>query len=271
MLKAAGKPDATAFMGCVGNDDFGRQLNECATKDGVKTHYMVDEGTPTGTCAVLVVDGERSLCTDLQAANNFKPSHLETDLAKQLIEDAQFFYSAGYFLTVSIESYVIIGEHATANNKVLCLNFSAPFIIDYFGDNLAIALQYADFLFCNESEAETYAKKHNLGGDLKEVALAVAALPKKNTKRPRTVVFTQGSKSTIVACDGIVTEYAVDPLAKELLVDTNGAGDAFVGGFLAQLVQGNSIADAVSAGHYAARYIIQQSGTQLPTECTYTK
>jgi adenosine kinase len=58
-------------------------------------------------------------------------------------------------------------------------------------------------------------------------------------------------------------------LAKELLVDTNGAGDAFVGGFLAQLVQGKSIADAVAAGHWAARYIIQQSGTQLPTDCNY--
>ena len=269
MLKSAGLSNATAFMGCVGKDDFGRQLDECATNDGVKTHYMIDETTPTGTCAVLVVDGERSLCTNLQAANNFKPSHLQTDLAKQLVENADFFYSAGYFLTVSVESYVIVGEHVAANNKVLCLNLSAPFIVDFFGDNLATALEYADFLFGNESEAEAYAKKHNLGGDLKEVALKVAASPKKNTKRSRTVVFTQGSKSTIVACDGKVTEYAVDPLAKELLVDTNGAGDAFVGGFLAQLVQGKSIADAVAAGHWAARYIIQQSGTQLPTDCNY--
>lgn len=159
MLKSAGLSNATAFMGCVGKDDFGRQLDECATNDGVKTHYMIDETTPTGTCAVLVVDGERSLCTNLQAANNFKPSHLQTDLAKQLVENANFFYSAGYFLTVSVESYVIVGEHVAANNKVLCLNLSAPFIVDFFGDNLATALEYADFLFGNESEAEAYAKK----------------------------------------------------------------------------------------------------------------
>jgi adenosine kinase len=269
MLKAVGKADATAFMGCIGNDDFGRQLDECATKDGVRTHYMVDETTPTGKCACLIVDGERSLCTDLQAANNFKPSHLSTDLAKNLIQNGEIFYSSGFFLTVSVESYIAVADHVATNNKIQCLNLSAPFIVEFFGDNLATALEYADFLFGNESEAETYAKKHGLGEDLKEVALAIAALPKKNCQRSRTVVFTQGSKSTIVACDGTVTEYAVNPLPKEQIVDTNGAGDAFVGGFLSQLVQGKSTADAVLAGHWASRYIIQHSGTQLPTECTY--
>jgi adenosine kinase len=41
---------------------------------------------------------------------------------------------------------------------------------------------------------------------------------------------------------GKVTSYPVDKLAKELLVDTNGAGDAFVGGFLSQLAHGKNIA-----------------------------
>jgi len=92
---------------------------------------------------------------------------------------------------------------------------------------------------------QAYAKKHDLGEDLKEVALKVAAMPKKDESRPRTVIFTQGSGSTIVAYNGTVTEYAVDPLAKELLVDTNGAGDAFVGGFLSELVQGKDVEDCL--------------------------
>ena len=269
MLKSDGLNDATAYMGCVGKDDFGETLAKCAKEDGVLTHYMQDETTPTGTCAVLIKDGERSLVANLAAANNFKPSHLETEKAKQIYEAAKFYYIAGFFLTVSIESLKIVAEHAVAANKVFCLNLSAPFIIDFFADNVAEAIPYADYLFCNESEAATYAKKHNLGEDLKEVALKVAALPKKNTSRPRTVVFTQGDKSTIVAVDGKVTEYAVEPLSKDLLVDTNGAGDAFVGGFLSQLVQGKDIETAVKAGHYAARYIIQVSGTTLSKECDY--
>jgi adenosine kinase len=141
--------------------------------------------------------------------------------------------------------------------------------VDFFGDQLATALPYADFLFGNEGEAAAFSKKHSLGDDLKEVALAAAAMPKKDASRPRTVVFTQGSQSTIVACDGKVTEYAVAPLAKELLVDTNGAGDAFVGGFLSQLVNGKDMEACVKAGHWAATYIIQQSGTQFDKVCDY--
>jgi adenosine kinase len=39
-----------------------------------------------------------------------------------------------------------------------------------------------------------------------------------------------------VVKEGVVTSYPVELLPKEKLVDTNGAGDAFVGGFLAQVM-----------------------------------
>lgn len=269
MLKASDIEDATAFMGCIGTDGYGETLEKCANTDGVLTHYMKDESTPTGTCAVLVKDGERSLIANLAAANNFKQSHLETPEAAAIYKGAKLYYIAGFFLTVSIESLVTVAEHACANNKPFCLNLSAPFIIDFFGDQVATALEYADYLFCNESEAATYAKKHGLGEDLKEVAKSIALSPKKNKNRSRVVVFTQGSTATIVVSEGVVTEYPVDPLSKESLVDTNGAGDAFVGGFLSELVQGKDIENCVTAGHWSARYIIQQPGTTIDQACTY--
>jgi len=269
MMKASNIENATAFMGCIGTDEYGKTLEDCAKNDGVLMHFMKDPSTPTGTCAVLVKDGERSLIANLAAANNFKPSHLESSLSHTIYEKAQVYYIAGFFLTVSVESLVIVAEHALAKNKTFCLNLSAPFIIDFFGDQVATALEYADYLFCNESEAATYAKKHGLGEDLKEVALKIAASPKKNESRPRVVVFTQGSTATIVASEGKVKEYPVEPLSKEKLVDTNGAGDAFVGGFLSELVQDKSMEDCVTAGHWSARYIIQQPGTTIDSPCTY--
>ena len=145
--------------------------------------------------------------------------------------------------------------------------------MEFFKDQLATAMPYADYLFGNESEAAAYAKSHGMedkADDIAAIALAIAALPKTNASRPRTVVFTQGSKSTVVACNGQVTEYPVEMLSKDKLVDTNGAGDAFVGGFLAQLVLGQDVAKAVDAGHYAARQIIQVSGTTLEKPCEYS-
>jgi adenosine kinase len=263
------KPGQAAFMGCVGSDAYAKQLEDCATSDGVLVHYMKDEATPTGTCAALVKDGERALVTNLDAANNFKPTHLDTEKAKEIIAAAKCYYMAGFFLTVSVESLIQVAEHALAEKKTFCINLSAPFIVDFFGDQLGQAMPYADFVFGNESEAAAYGKKHGLGEDLKEVALAVSKLPKKNDGTPRTVIFTQGSECTLVACNGKVEVFPVEALSKDLLVDTNGAGDAFVGGFLSQFLQGKETKECVNAGHWSARYIIQQSGTQLGKECDY--
>jgi len=78
------------------------------------------------------------------------------------------------------------------------------------------------------------------------------------------VVITQGSKATVVSVGGKEVEsYEVELLDREKIVDLNGAGDAFVGGFISQLVQGKPIEQCVQAGHYAARTIIQVSGIVL--------
>lgn len=53
-----------------------------------------------GTCAVLVNGGERSLCANLGAANTFTPDHLAKDQAQAMINKAQYFYIASFFLTV---------------------------------------------------------------------------------------------------------------------------------------------------------------------------
>eukprot|EP00523_Entomoneis_sp_CCMP467_P002237 CAMPEP_0168746280 /NCGR_PEP_ID=MMETSP0724-20121128/15063_1 /TAXON_ID=265536 /ORGANISM="Amphiprora sp., Strain CCMP467" /LENGTH=347 /DNA_ID=CAMNT_0008794041 /DNA_START=35 /DNA_END=1078 /DNA_ORIENTATION=- len=272
VLTKAGKKDTTAFMGCVGQDDYANQLQDCAGADGVLVHYMKDESTPTGTCACLIVKGERSLVANLAAANNFKATHLESEKAKEIVDAVDIYYSAGFFLTVSVESLVQVATKMVEKNKTVALNLSAPFIVDFFADQLATAIEYADFVFGNESEAAAYGKK-NVDGeeeDLGKIALHICGLPKKNDKKPRTVIFTQGPKSTIVACEGKVTEYVVEALPSDQLVDTNGAGDAFVGGFLAQMVLGKDMEDCVKCGHWAARYIIQQSGTTLAGPCEYS-
>ncbi len=61
-----------------------------------------------------------------------------------------------------------------------------------------------------------------------------------------------------------VLEFPAERLPAERIVDTNGAGDAFVGGFLAQHVQGAPLDQAVRCGIWAATHIIQRSGCTLP-------
>lgn len=263
-------PGSTAYMGSIGNDDFAETLKQCAISDGVEVHYMEQTDVPTGTCAVLVQGGERSLVANLAAANKFTIEHLKTERATALIEGAKIYYVAGFFLTVSVDSLLHVAKHSATNGKIFCMNLSAPFLVQFFADQMAAALPYADYLFGNESEAAAYGAHHGLGEDVATIALKLAALPKATGTRARVVVITQGSESTIVASGGVVTTYQVTPLEKSKLVDTNGAGDAFVGGFLAQLAKGKDIGACVEAGHWAAREIIQRPGCSFPETCEYT-
>ncbi len=78
-------PGGTAYFGAVGNDDFGRTLEEYATSDGVLVNYQHTPDVPTGTCAVLIHGGERSLVANLAAANTFTDAHLKTTESQAII------------------------------------------------------------------------------------------------------------------------------------------------------------------------------------------
>ena len=51
-----------------------------------------------------------------------------------------------------------------------------------------------------------------------------------------------------------------EQIPKEQIVDTNGAGDSFVGAFFASIIQGHSIVEATRAGAHLAGIVIQKSG-----------
>jgi adenosine kinase len=264
-------PKATGYIGCIGADEYGKTLKNAAEGDGVTTHYLVDPTTPTGTCAVCVRDKERSLVANLSAANNYKKTHFDSPEIQEVVQKAKYFYSTGFFLTVSPETAIALGQYASQSNKTFLFNLSAPFLIQFFWDGkMQEVLKYADVVFANEDEAATLGKKLGWGEDLKEIALKLAEYPKANQSRPRKVIFTQGAKETIVCKDGKILTFKPIPLPAEEIVDTNGAGDSFVGGFLSRFVQQKSLEEAIAAGHYCACECIKRSGCTFPPTPSFT-
>jgi len=265
-------PKSTAYMGCVGKDDFADKMKAACDKEGVSALYMVDSATPTGTCATLVNGIERSLCTNLNAANNYKDSHLQEPDNLAVLTTAKIVYSAGFFATVSPDSMRIAAKKTLETGAFYCLNLSAPFLMQVppFKAVLTEMISYTDFLFCNETEAQTWAECEGWDTtDIAFIATRLSLIPSLKTRK-RTVVVTQGKDPTIVAVNGFTTEYAITALPKEKLVDTNGAGDAYVGGFLAALSKGKAIPECCKAGAYSAGVIVQHSGCTYPAKPDYT-
>jgi adenosine kinase len=114
--------------------------------------------------------------------------------------------------------------------QLFVMNLSAPFIAQFFKDQLDQTSPYWDILIGNETEALAYAESHSLGTiDLKEIAKSIVALPKKNTQRPRTVIITQGTDPSIAVIgkeggDVEILEVPVHAIDKSQINDTNGAG-----------------------------------------------
>lgn len=130
-------------------------------------------------------------------------------------------------------------------------------------------LPYVDVVIGNEAEAEAWGSANGVpdSKDLTAIARAIAAQPKSNASRPRTVVITHGPKATTVVTSTDPENpkvYPVTPLKDEEIVDTNGAGDAFAGGFLGGLVLGKSIDESVEAGHKLGAMTVQQVSIRSP-------
>ncbi|KAI1331191.1 Ribokinase-like protein [Xylariaceae sp. FL0255] len=261
--------NSVVYIGGVGDDKYAAILRDAVKQAGLRVEYRVDKETPTGRCGAIITGHNRSLCTDLGAANLYDLAHLRQPEIWQLAENADFFYVGGFHFTVCPPAIMALGEEAAAKNKVMVVNLSAPFIAEFFKDPLDASAKYWDYIICNETEAAAYAKSHGLEGiaeDVPAIAKALANLPKENTKRPRVAVITQGTNPTLVAFQGQdeVKQYPVHAIASEKINDTNGAGDAFAGGFVAGLVQGKPIESAVDMGQWLAALSIQELGPSFP-------
>ena len=266
-----GKPKVAVFFGCVGKDEYAEILEKKAIEQGVDVHYQRTNDQPTGTCAVLITGTHRSLCANLAAANCFTLDHVQLPENWKCIENAKFFYISGFFLTVSPPTIQTIAKHAYENDKPFLMNLSAPFLAQFYKEPLTAALEYVDIVFGNELEAEAFAKEFNFGTtDLREIALKLCDLPKVGDKRKRVAIITHGANPVILARDGKIEEFPVTPIPREQIVDTNGAGDAFTGGFLAQFVQGKSFATSIRCGVWAAAQIIARSGCTFEGEAGFT-
>jgi len=149
----------THYIGCVGDDENGKRIKQAANSDGVQTHYYVSKTHRTGSCAVLVHDKERSLCADLAAANDYQHSHFVSAEIQDLLKKIEVVYTTGFFLTVSPQTQIELGQHCSEHNKTFVFSVAATFPVEFYWDNMQKVIQYADVIVANESEAQAFLSK----------------------------------------------------------------------------------------------------------------
>ncbi|MBS7647478.1 MAG: carbohydrate kinase family protein [Candidatus Bathyarchaeia archaeon] len=76
-----------------------------------------------------------------------------------------------------------------------------------------------------------------------------------------TVIVTMGIKGAAISIDGTV--YEIPVYTPDKIVDPTGAGDAFIGGFLAEYVQGKEVLWCACVGSAAASAVVEGVGPTL--------
>eukprot|EP01064_Diplonema_japonicum_P028500 TRINITY_DN4380_c0_g1_i1.p1 TRINITY_DN4380_c0_g1~~TRINITY_DN4380_c0_g1_i1.p1 ORF type:complete len:469 (+),score=30.77 TRINITY_DN4380_c0_g1_i1:40-1407(+) len=275
---------ACTYLGTVGCDDYGSVIRQESQADGLLFPYLAHPTLPTGSCAVLVADKDRTLIANLGASVHFDHRTLEDNKeVADAIVASDILYCEGFVFNASPQAIFNLALHAFTEKKTFVLNLSAAFVPGLHKHHWERILPYTNHLFGNSEEAQAYADAMEWeinDGDiavaprcvleaqdrkLASIALRLSSSHIADPLNPRTVVITQGARPTILATRGVIKTFATPMITDSEIVDTNGSGDAFVGGYLAMLAHGAGSQECVRYGQRAAREMLKTSGCTLPS------
>ena len=241
------------FAGRVGRADlkFHRAaLDAC----GVNSRLAGDTELPTGTLVTMLSpDGERSFLTDRGANDRL----CAEDLPVSLLDDVGLLHVSGYALVAATPRQAVLGLMAKARRRGIPISVdppSYPFLREIGAESFLEWTSGADMIFPNAVEAEALA-----GTSDRETQLAAL------TDRYGLVVIKDGARGATAAkaCSGErgeTTAPAVDA------VDTTGAGDAFLAGFLTAHLAGEGMETCLRRGVEVASRAVTLLGGRPPAE-----
>lgn len=255
------KDHTCRIVGSIGNDLYGQILTEKATEVGLLTCFQESSPKTTGKCACLIHGPFRSLVAYLDAANDFSPEHLDT-VSKEISEEADWIYITGFFYAVSPESTRrIINLKTRREQAKIVFNLSATFVCDLITeDDFNLIMDNSFILIGNCQEFKHLKQKLKRSGESdEEFGLEMIG------KYPNLLVIITNGSDPILLISGSqgIRKHPVPPVHE--IVDTNGAGDAFVGGLLGGLHSNFSIEESVEVACFMAAGVIKKRGIEPPT------
>lgn len=239
----------TALIGKIGSDEVGANLSMLLQLTGINT-FLAESSKETGVVnCFLTPDHIRTM--------HFY-SGASADLSEEDILKAKEAFFEGTH--VHIEGYLAYCKDSLVSSVRLAKKAKATVSLDLSSDvitgdknlreKLILCLAEVDFVFGNLQEVLKLTGAENAEGAL--------ASPLFNERQ--LIVITNGGDGCFVKGQRINLSPVDD------IVDTTGAGDYFIAGFLNSYYKQKSLEDCVQNGHLMASQIIKELGTNLSSE-----
>ncbi|MGG7568658.1 carbohydrate kinase family protein [Rhodovulum sp. DZ06] len=245
-LAALGAP--AALVSRVGAADMA-EIEAGLSAAGVTPILSADPGAPTGAVVAQIDpdDGQRSFFTSRGANDRLCPA----DLSPALLDGACALVVSGYALVAEgprIAVADLIGAARARALPVIVDPGSASFLAEIGPERFFAAIDGVQMLFPNRDEAAALTGSEDRAAQ--EAALAA---------RAGAVILKDGAGEAALLTGG--TRIAAAPPPARAL-DTTGAGDSFLAGFLAAWARGAAPGACLAAGHAAAGRAVTRFGAR---------
>ena len=235
------------MLGCIGNDNFGMELNKYLKESGVDTSHIKQVDTNTGVALIAVCNGDNMIL--LEKGANYMVTPVDIENNEELFSWADIVVLQ---LEIPWETVLRSAKMAKEHN---CMVFLNPSPIENFRKEV---LEFVDVIVPNEYEGGKILGKTNVTRyTAKELVLEFI---KKGIKS----VVTLGSDGCVFYDDG---EIKHQPSIKTKVVDTTAAGDSFMGGLCVAISENKPFSEAVEFATRVASIVVSKrgAGISIPT------
>ena len=261
-----------SMLGSLGDDLYKNKIWHSLEEIGVNPMLEILEGDKTSRCGVGIYKKEKLFVTQLRASKRLTEKFIENN--KDKILEHQALLIEGYLLQNKFDMVKKLCEAFCENNKKIILTLSAKFIVKCHYDKIIELGNKADIIAGSMEEALELAG--NKGENTKDVFEII--FRKLEPKENRLLVITDGANGAFCARYDYKNNQIISflqcfapKLKDEEIKDLNGAGDAFLGGFLSEYMKGNDIYDCCKKGINAATIILKNVGCTFPKKTNFMK
>ena len=260
-----------SFLGSIGNDEYKNKIEKELKELNINPIFEVFKDDKTSRCGVGIFKKEKLFATQIRASQRISEEFVNEHLNEIL--DHQVLFIEGYFVMNKLDICKKLMDYFKKEKKPIILSLCAPFLVKGYRDKLIELANEADIITGNMEEAMELAGATNMN-DIDDIFRNIFS--KLSPDENRLLVITYGNNGAYWGkynykeerLEFMIQYFAVE-MKEDEIQDLNGAGDAFLGGFLSRYMEGYSIHDCCKVGIEAATVIIKNVGCDFPKDKTF--
>ena len=251
-----------SMLGCVGNDILKNKIINTLQQSNIKTNLLEQIDMATSRCAVGICNNkDRYFLSDILASRNLSVNFIQNHWNEIISHDALLI--EGYFIKENFDLCSNICDAFIKDGKFIILTLSDPLMIESYKEDIIKIANKADMVVGSLNAAKKLVGEIN---DSTNIDLLFKKIYSILNDKNRILIITAGNHGVFCSKYDSTTKtedhFQTFPnqINNRDIVDFNGAGDAFLGGFISQQMQDKTFEDCCHLGNKAAAVVIKNIG-----------